>query len=328
MDGGRENKKAKKGRGMIRSVRIVITGLNQGRSEPRSGRGKPILLRRHTGNSLSLRYFRRTARARACAAKFSRGWGGKALGSKPVRCRWTLFIQDLNGLPTSIPFDLFEDDSELAIGLNDKAFSSTNLLTAPPKLTLSRPQDDGSRVLSVYLDGVDPFKARLRLDVTLLPRLSRALIATPLLLRPRSLAKRIHRYTHAPAKEASCILRLAGYKSCKLHNAIEEVSKSCPLCAASGHPLPSKKASLSHVEQHFNEHLQADFFWIEIRGTKYVVLHAVDAGTGFSETTIVPARSASEMAAGLEIIWINRRGFPSTFASDYEFNSKQMNLFL
>lgn len=214
------------------------------------------------------------------------------------------------------------------MGLNDKELPCTNLLSSPHTLTLSRLQDDMPRVLQVYMDGLNLYKARLRVDLTRLPRLSRALFATPLLLRPRSIAKRIHRYTHAPAEEASPILCLAGYTSCTLHRAVNEVSKHCPLCAASGHPLPFKKASLSHVDQPFNEHLPANFVWVEIHKTKNVVLHAVDSGTGFSETAMVSARNAKEMAAGLETIWINRLGAPLSFASDYEFNSKAMNSLL
>lgn len=142
------------------------------------------------------------------------------------------------------------------------------------------------------------------------------------------MAKRIHRYTHAPASEAKRILRLAGFHNCKLHKAIDDASRSCPLCAASGNPLPSKKASLSHVDQRFNCHLQADFTWVEIKGTKHVVLHAVDAGSGFLETLIVPARNSREMVSGLDRIWISRHGAPASFASDFEFDRKPMQSFL
>lgn len=227
-----------------------------------------------------------------------------------------------------ISFDLFDDESELAIGLNDNEFSSTDLLTSTATLTLSRSCDDFPRVFSVYLDNRDQYKARLRLDATRMPRISHALMASRLKVRPRTMPKRTHRYIHAPEKETSRILRLAGYKICKLHKAIEEISTSCPLCASIDHPLLSKKASLSHEDQRFNEHLQADFVWVEIRKTKYVVLQAVDTGTGFSETTIVRARNTTGTVAGIERIWVNRHGAPKTFASDYEFNTKDMNSLL
>lgn len=157
-------------------------------------------------------------------------------------------------------------------------------------------------MLPLYIEEDNPYRSRVRLDVTRLPRYSYALraVSRPLQLRPRTLACRIHRYAHAPAEEAKRILKLAGYRDGNISKAVDDVSASCPLCVASGYPVPSRKASLSHVDQQFNQELQADFTWVEIINTKYVVLHAVDAGTGFSETEITKSRNAREMASSLE----------------------------
>ena len=52
---------------------------------------------------------------------YRRGWGNKAaLGAKPGVCSWTLTIADRHGKQTSFTFDLFDDDSPLSIGLDDK----------------------------------------------------------------------------------------------------------------------------------------------------------------------------------------------------------------
>lgn len=88
-------------------------------------------------------------------------------------------------------------------------------------------------------------------------------------------------------------------------------------------PFAVKKSSLSHVDQQFNQHLQADFVWVEMRKTKHIVLHGVDAGTGLSETMTVLCRSARLMSAGLEGIWMNRHGAPASLPSDFEFDTKQ-----
>lgn len=66
------------------------------------------------------------------------------------------------------------------MGLSDKAFSCTNLLSSPPTLMLSRPQDDSPRVLQIYtyIYGLNPYRAHIRLDVTALPRLTRAILVT------------------------------------------------------------------------------------------------------------------------------------------------------
>lgn len=74
--------------------------------------------------------------------------------------------------------------------------------------------------------------------------------------------------------------------------AVDDVSASVPLCAASRYPLPSRKVPLSHVYQISNQELQADFTCREIRSMKYVVLQAVYAGTGFSETEITKSCNA------------------------------------
>lgn len=82
---------------------------------------------------------------------YSRGWGNKALDAKPTLCSWTLSLLDINEEPTDIVFDLFDDNSPLAVGLDDKNFSETDLLSKPPVLTLALPPDDGIRVLPIYI---------------------------------------------------------------------------------------------------------------------------------------------------------------------------------
>lgn len=141
------------------------------------------------------------------------------------------------------------------ICFNDNSFSCTGLLPSPPTITPSRPHDKGARVILVYMDGLD----RLRLGVTQLPLFQSRSGCSLLMLRLRSVAKRIDRFIHAPAKEESRGLRLVRYTSCKLHDIVREVSKNCPLFTSSGHPLPFKKASISLVEERFNKDIQADF---------------------------------------------------------------------
>ena len=142
---------------------------------------------------------------------YERGWGNKALGAKPIVCSWTLTLADRNGRPTSITFDLFDDDSPLALGLDDKHSSITDLINNPHTLTLSRPQDKQPRVLPIYVDGAElpprqqRLSRRVRLDVTGIRPLAGGLSATvrepsngaaeaSRKLRAKTLARRIHRY--------------------------------------------------------------------------------------------------------------------------------------
>ena len=122
-------------------------------------------------------------------------------------------------------------------------------------------------------------------------------------LRPAALAHRIRRYCHAPPEETKRILKLAGLLTDEVAEKADEIAANCSICAKSGLPKPSRKASLSHVDEAFNEHLQAYYVFCDIRNTNYVFLHAVDAATGFSEAMISPDRSKSTGAALDSAAW-------------------------
>ena len=274
---------------------------------------------------------------------YKRGWGHNGLGASKVVCSWTLTIEDVNGLPVSFRFDLCDDDSPLSIGLNVKAESITNLIDNPPTMTIQRKGDKGRRVLPIYMDPLDSstqtkeratlMKRRVRLDVTGFNITSKGLMSTGTIerarnLRPSTFARRLHRFTHAPVDETKTILRRAGLLTEELERAVEAVAENCDVCARSGQPLPSRKASLNHADEAFNRHLQADYVFVDIKGTKHCVLHAVDAGTSFSEAVIVENRTNDLMASTLERIWLLRHGAPSEFSSDAEFDKAPMRRFL
>ena len=82
----------------------------------------------------------------------------------------------------------------------------------------------------------------------------------------------------------------AGMLDKSLEEAIEQVCNACEVCVKNGRPSPSKKVSLTHFSQAFNEELQIDFMFPMIRGKKYTVMHMTDTGTSYSETTICESR--------------------------------------
>ena len=206
------------------------------------------------------------ATAKATRFYYRRGWGDKSLGAKPVVCSWTLNIADLRGNPTTLTFELFDEDSPLSVGLNDKQCSVTDLLSATPTLTLARPQDRMHRTIPIYLDDVGTegthgqLKRRLLLDVVgfrTAASLPASSVSTPRTnMRPTTLGKRIHRYSHAPVGETKRLLALAGMLTPELAEEVDQVAANCDICAMSGQPKPSRKVSLNQVDERFNNHLQ------------------------------------------------------------------------
>lgn len=107
----------------------------------------------------------------------------------------------------------------------------------------------------------------------------------------------------------------------------QEIVRSCPTCARSGLPIQTNKVSLPHVCESFNQKMQVNIGFFNIRSNKYCALHVVDAGTGYSETSINGRRSAGTMASKLELICILRHGIPQKFSADSMFTKEPMKTF-
>lgn len=118
---------------------------------------------------------------------------------------------------------------------------------------------------------------------------------------PTTLAKRTHRFTHAPASELVDLLVRTGCDRRTADSVSFEVLKSCIICAKSEAPLASLKISFKHICEEFNE-VEADFTYDTIRSTKYCGLHVVGAGTSFSEASIARKKTTYEITAIIESI--------------------------
>lgn len=259
---------------------------------------------------------------------YSRGWGFDCLNSHPIMCSWTITIQDLNDRPTEITFDLFKDSSPLVIGLDLKRYTSTDNFRH--ELIIKRPKDKQARILRTYITGDSSVDYRVRAELVKMPR-SYALTQSHIGDRPATIVKRLHRLTHAPEKEMMGILRGAGILSEQMKKVVTEVAQSCEICAKSGPPSVSRKLSVSHINQAFNEEVQMDFMYCMIRGTRHVVIHFVDSGTAFSEAVIVPGRHMDVIIGAIEKEWINRHGAPRFMSGDDEFDGtkkKKLGAFL
>lgn len=261
---------------------------------------------------------------------YQRGWGPTASNAVLITSSWTLTIQDMHDKAVSLTFDLSEDDSPLVIGLDAKRHSITDNLSTPARLILNRPKDKGPRSLPCYFDNSDRLRQRLRaLVVPSVPIIS-ALAATAAWpnLRISTLAKRLHRLTHAPPGEIVALCKKGGILTPDLSKRIYELSEACEICARSGLPHASKKVSITHVSEAFNQEVQIDFTFPVVRGQKVTVLHFVDTGTSYSEAVLASSRDHSAMSRAFQLAWLDRHGAPKCVSGDDEFNRRPFRSFL
>lgn len=274
---------------------------------------------------LGVRFF-----AEAANKNYKRGWGIDSHDALPIICSWTLTLQDINGRTTHISFDLTHGDSPLIIGLDLQQYSARTFIGPQPTIIFQRPSEREERVLPIYIRETDTIHRRAHVDLIGLKPTAATLLVThrSSVIRANTMAKRLHRYSHAPISEMVYMLQRGGYNTPRLRRLCTDIVEACPVCARSGLPAPCRKISLTHVCQEFNQEVQADFMFANIRGTKYCVLHIVDTGTRYSEATVVSNRSCAIMASEMETVWILRHGAPKRFSADSEFTKGPLKRFL
>lgn len=256
---------------------------------------------------------------------YYRGWGHKCIKAIPIVCIWTLHVQDLQNQATELTFDLVDDDFPLTIGMDIRRYCVTDLRAKPPRIYLKRPTDTKERVFEVYLTTRTDLDVRARLSI--IPTASALMTTGCSGMKPRTLAKRLHRLTHAHPDELIALCRRAGKSSPEIEEEVRKLSENCIVCSNSGFPAPSKKISISHVNKALNVEIQIDFTFCEIRGSQYTVLHIVDTGTGYSEGAITNDRNAGTIVYTVEMEWLHRHGRPERLSADDELNSKAVRRF-
>lgn len=199
-------------------------------------------------------------------------------------------MQDLNDQTTSLTFDLVQDDSPIALGMDVSQHSVINFSSEYPTMTIARPNEKSPWVLSIYVDGASKFQIRGRVLIILIAHVTSSLMATNAVSatsRPMTTAKRVHRLTHATAEELIHICKTANWLTPDPKTSIRKVTAACQICAESGLPVPSKKISITHMNEAFNQNVQVDFTFCTVRGTQYTVPHMICTGTAYSETQIM-----------------------------------------
>lgn len=108
----------------------------------------------------------------------------------------------------------------------------------------------------------------------------------------KSALKEIHRFTQATYTytETKALLEDADKLEDELSHACNVTYSSCDICASTGLPASRKKIFLSHINEAFNESIQADFLVVYISSEKYDVINIVDAGINYDERGIVQVR--------------------------------------
>lgn len=240
-------------------------------------------------------------------------------------------MQDLNNNPTSFTFDLVKDKSPLIIGLDARCFSNTINLDSQPHVVFKRPTDNIHRTFLTYLVP-SPKDKRLHLElVTHKLSTVRSLIASSKsnsVIKPLSMAKKVHRYTHARLEDLQNLFIQSKTMTPKLSAALKKVNAACEICASHGPPAHSRKVSISHINTSFNKELQIDFFWFTIKGEKTCVLNLTDTNTAYSEMVIAPTTKMLFVIKAIEVYWICRHGSPSTLSAGDEMNNTVLQKFL
>ena len=264
----------------------------------------------------------------------SHGWGEKGLDPLPVVCTWTLTTFDLHGKPTSFTFDLVLGNDPLLIGLDVSEYTNTLNLEQEPCVVMQRPCDKSRRTFNTYITRHSDKHGNRRQHMAIVPEpgICVTSIMSRLNLRTRRaplvFAKQVHRLTHAVPDDIKSLCKDAGILNPRLSQAIDLVDDSCGICVQNGRPLPSRKISLTHVNQAFNQEVQVDFTYEHVRGTLRTILVITDCGTGYTETTIVTRRNIDTIIRCLEHIWFTRHGAPEIFSADDEYNRRQLQGFL
>lgn len=261
--------------------------------------------------------------------QYLHGWGDKCLDAKPIVCSWTLTVHDTTGKPTALTFDLVHGSSPLIVGMDVRKYCDTFNRGEQKYVRMQRPFDKRESTLYTY---IVPDDSRLRLDIaphplskvsTLLGNIQTSVKRTPLVF-----SKWIHRYTHATEAETLSLCKDAEILTPALESAIKEVCGACEVCAKNGRPKSSRKVSLTHVNQEFNQEIQVDFLFVYISGKKYCILIITDTGTGYTELSIAADRSMSTIILLLETEWICHRGAPAAFSADDEYNKSALRTYL
>lgn len=261
-------------------------------------------------------------------SRYLHGWGINCEEARPVINSWDLNTQDKNGKPTTFTFDIVKGESPLILGLDVKRFATTDNMASPPYIRFKRPQDTEAREFRTYIESEDDGNDRIRFDIIPHNRTTMGSLMSNVRKPDLQVAKKLHRFTHAPIEEMTRLLTDAGKFTHSLASEYAKVHRSCDICASTGTPTPKRKISISHINTEFNNEIQADFVTIFIREERFEVLNIIDTGTKYGERVIAKDHSGETMINLIETAWFYHHGTPKSFSADPEFCKRFLSRFL
>lgn len=193
-------------------------------------------------------------------SEYNHGWGTEFLNSRPIIASSHLTLHGIDKLLTTLIFDIKSRTSPLILGLDVKRHSNTFNIDYPSTITFRRPTDDCPRRFITYISTDEHGNDRIQLEIvenshsTYSSLLSNTIGRTDM-----SIAKKIHRYTHATSSEIARIFEDAGKLTEKLSSACDQVVAARKICASSVRPVDRNKVSISHMNGEFNSKIQAYF---------------------------------------------------------------------
>lgn len=253
-------------------------------------------------------------------AIYEHGWGTECTQAHKIRYTLYLTVFDINGLPTTIRFDLFKGSSPLIIGMDVKKFGNTINMCKEETLEFKRQQDTQPRKFFTYVDKDQNGADRLWVEIS--PHTKSTVITMMANIKKRpelNIVKKSTPFNHGNSNELSRLFEEAGMLTPRIERARTKVTEACVSCAKSGRPKNSRKLSLKHVNTEFNNEVQADFMTVNHNGSKYEILNISDCSTAFVERSILKSRSAKVMMEKFVETWICRHGCPVQFSADPEF---------
>jgi hypothetical protein len=246
------------------------------------------------------------------------GWGINAADVKSEVCIWVAPLMDLLGQCYHITFHLISGTTPLLIG--DDVLSNADILNTS-KLSIIRIRADHlqepaqfltySQLGRRYLEAVPTSGAAILIE-DLQNHAINTFLSTHALAAiecsPETLARRIHRYSHASYNDMRTLIRRAFASHLKpyavsIDVALRDVVAKCDVCVRVGRPKPGRKLSITRLVSNFNDSVQVDFLFVQLSPDEHisVIFHMVDASTAYSETSLVTSRDLVLAAAALKI---------------------------
>lgn len=200
---------------------------------------------------------------------YRHGWGANYADIKPFIATRYLRVDHSECGSTTIPFNILDGYSLLTIGLGFKKFANTVNSGPAPFISFRRRGHQSDHHFPVYISKDRQGNGRLRLE--LVPYLNSTVCSLMCNVKKhpsRNIVEKIHRFSYASSGEMQKFLPEARLAGSEVEKEIQAIYDSCLSCALSGRPFNRRKVSISHINEAFDENIQAYFTVIYVQKHK------------------------------------------------------------